>query len=992
MTTPTVHPGPSFIRAARPGDHDRQAGGAGRPLSAVRASVCQSTVDRRPWTKGTIPWLTVLGAGTVGCWWRIRALGDPRLHLSAFYGWFTAAFALYLVTVWLVRRTEQAARPRVAFVSGLGLVFAVSVLARIVLLDTTPTLSDDIYRYRWDGRVQRAGFDPYAYPPNNLTLAFLRDAQFPRINFPQLRAVYPPLTELAFRLGTRLGDSLTAQKVVFVLAELVTVASLLFILWRRGQSLLWMAAYAWHPLVILEIAGSGHNDSLGVAALWLGLAAWEARLWSGCAFAWVAAFLAKFFSIVLTPWWWYRRTSRGWLAVFALLAVSSLAWHRSLVCAVVESFSAMASKGSSNASLYLAISAGVSHAKVAPLVALGMCTAFLLWWAKREIDPIRYLCGVVAAAALLSPVLHPWYLLWLIPCFCFWRAPALVALTGTVVLAYTVWPGRLADGRWTLPVWAHVLEYAPVALLGLWALRRAIREWPSGQVAKWRRSQRSDSQMATAFCSHFATSPPSHLATPLRVALIIPARNEAEALGRVLAEIPRHLVHEIIVVDNGSTDKTAEVVVRSGARLAREPRPGYGRACLAGITVLDPSVDTVAFMDADHSDDPEDLVRVLAPIAQGRADLVIGSRVFLAEPGSLAVQQRFGNRLACWLMRWLFGARYTDLGPFRAIRRRSLEQLQMEDQAFGWTVEMQAKAAIHRLRVVEVPVRYRRRIGRSKISGTISGTIRAGVAIISTILKIACSWRLEAGGWRLVRLPTALSLRPSAKRLLIFLKYPTPGQVKTRLAEAVGSQASCEIARAIAELTLERMRVLRDETIVCVDPPGALELARAWLGPRWHLRPQRGAHLGERLAEATSHTFAEGAGKVVVIGSDSPWLTAVDVEAAFAELDRADVVIGPAEDGGYYLIGLSRETPGLFVGVAWGSSAVYAQTLANANALGWRVSRLKPGYDVDRLDDVRRFLSEERARGAVPDAVEVIASASGNGSSGIGITGEEDHA
>ncbi|MBI3021155.1 MAG: glycosyltransferase, partial [Candidatus Omnitrophica bacterium] len=151
-----------------------------------------------------------------------------------------------------------------------------------------------------------------------------------------------------------------------------------------------------------------------------------------------------------------------------------------------------------------------------------------------------------------------------------------------------------------------------------------------------------------------------------------------------------------------------------------------GGALLGGsLAALDPLVDTVVFLDGDHSDDPEDLPALLAPIAQGRADFVIGSRVAQAEPGSLTLQQRFGNRLACALMRRLFGARYTDLGPFRAIRREALEQLRMRDQDFGWTVEMQAKAALHRLRIVEVPVRYRRRIGRSKISGTLSGTVRA---------------------------------------------------------------------------------------------------------------------------------------------------------------------------------------------------------------------------------------------------------------------------
>ncbi len=436
-----------------------------------------------------------LGVGGVWCWWRIRALGDVRLHLAAFYGWFTLAFISYLAALWLIRRSEQAPCARRMMWSGLGVIGVVAVAARLCLLGTTPTLSDDIYRYRWDGRVQLAGIDPYAYPPDAPALASLRDELSPRINFPHLRTVYPPLNELAFRAGAMIGHGLTGQKIVFLCVELITIMSILFILHRRKRSLWWIAAYAWHPLVILEIAGSGHNDALGVALLWAGLAAYEPcrgqgevpspagmgrgmRLrWFGVTLAWSGAFLSKFASALLVPWWWFRRQGRGWLMICAVLSMLPLLAHPTMISALTESLSAMTVRFESNASLYLALVWIAHSAAFGRIMAVTLLAAFSLWWARRQDDPIAYLLGVFSAAALLSPVLHPWYVVWLIPCFCFYRVPALLALSGTVVLAYTVWPGRLADGHWAIPLWAHGLEYAPVVLLGMWELHRC--KWDS---------------------------------------------------------------------------------------------------------------------------------------------------------------------------------------------------------------------------------------------------------------------------------------------------------------------------------------------------------------------------------------------------------------------------------------------------------------------------------------------------------------------------------
>lgn len=217
----------------------------------------------------------------------------------------------------------------------------------------------------------------------------------------------------------------------------------------------------------------------------------------------------------------------------------------------------------------------------------------------------------------------------------------------------------------------------------------------------------------------------------MRVAVLIPALNEEEALPLVLADLSRRRPDRVVVVDNGSEDRTAEVARAGGAEVVVEPRRGYGSACLAGLRHLsgDPP-DVLVFLDGDHSDDVEDLPRLLAPIERGAADLVLGDRTAQAERGALLPQQRVGNLVATTLIRALTGLSTRDMGPLRAIRWSALMGLRMADPAFGWNVEMHMKAARAGLRVVELPVRYRPRRGVSKISGTVRGSIKAGVGML----------------------------------------------------------------------------------------------------------------------------------------------------------------------------------------------------------------------------------------------------------------------
>jgi len=223
------------------------------------------------------------------------------------------------------------------------------------------------------------------------------------------------------------------------------------------------------------------------------------------------------------------------------------------------------------------------------------------------------------------------------------------------------------------------------------------------------------------------------------VDVIIPAYNEGESIQLVIKDIPKDLVREIVVVNNNSSDNTAEKARLAGARVLDEPKMGYGRACLKGISHLSQKQkvpDIVVFMDGDYSDHAEDMRKLVEPIVEGKEDITIGVRTSRKrEDGSMTPQQVFGNKIAAWLIRLLYQKKITDLGPFRAIRYDSLIHIGMKDKTYGWTVEMQLKSIKNKLRMREVEVSYRKRIGVSKVSGTLKGTILAGYKIITTILK-----------------------------------------------------------------------------------------------------------------------------------------------------------------------------------------------------------------------------------------------------------------
>ncbi|MCB0505589.1 MAG: glycosyltransferase family 2 protein [Cyclobacteriaceae bacterium] len=223
------------------------------------------------------------------------------------------------------------------------------------------------------------------------------------------------------------------------------------------------------------------------------------------------------------------------------------------------------------------------------------------------------------------------------------------------------------------------------------------------------------------------------------IRVIIPALNEEKSIAKVINEIPEKLVKEIIVCDNNSADKTSEEAKKAGATVLLEKEKGYGASCLKGINYinnLEEKTDIVVFLDGDYSDYPEEMYQLVAPIQNDEADMVIGSRALgIKEKGSLTPQQVFGNWLATKMLKAFYGVHFTDLGPFRAIKLDTLNLLNMQDRNYGWTVEMQIKAAKQKIRSIEVPVSYRQRIGFSKVSGTVKGTFMAGYKIILTLFK-----------------------------------------------------------------------------------------------------------------------------------------------------------------------------------------------------------------------------------------------------------------
>ena len=665
--------------------------------------------------------LAVTGLVVVAASIALGAVDRFHLHIPAFLALYAAAFVAYAVAVRAVLRS--AVSPR----SALWVVAMVAVAARVALLPTQPDLSTDAYRYVWEGRVVLHGANPFALAPADSSLVTLRDSTFELINHKPLVTIYPPLAQGLFALGAWIAPNLVALKSLFSLFDLGIVLVLVALLRARGRPATHALIYAWSPLVIVETAHSGHLDAAGAFFLVLGVAllARGRRVWGGVVLG--ASFLIKYLAIALTPFL-LRRGFRAAIPAFIAVAVLGYLPFLGAGDGLTRSLRTYGFDWSFNGPPFMALSILLRDGALVRWVLAALGALAVLAISYRDRDLVRVTYFIVGTAILLSPTVYPWYLVWIVPFLCVFPNRAWLLFTGLVALSYWVWIVHDATGAWMLPNWILALEYMPFYGLLVWDAAATPRVLSSASPLRsgLPRMRTSSPSLVGA-----RRTPPA----AMRVSIVMPARNEEVSIGLVLEEIPRHLVDEVIVVDNGSTDRTAEVARLHGATVVQEPTPGYGAACLAGIARVASPSNVIVILDADHSDYPEDLPALLAPIASGEADLAIGSRTRGgAEPGALPWNQRFGNRLACALMRSLYGVRPTDMGPFRAIRRDALDALAMRDRTFGWNVEMHAKAVIEGLSIVEVPVRYRKRVGQSKISGTVRGTIRAGTKIIATIL------------------------------------------------------------------------------------------------------------------------------------------------------------------------------------------------------------------------------------------------------------------
>jgi len=672
--------------------------------------------------------LTVLGAASTLLYLRGLSIeGEGADRIPWFIRLALVQGLVYFVgclVVWR-GRTQQ---------STLLIVIVFAALFRLSILFTPPLLSDDVYRYVWDGRVQSQGINPYKYIPADDSLKSLRDTEiYPKINRRDWApTMYPPGAEALFLLTTRASESVTWMKATMVAFEGITIWAIIALLASFGLPAQRVLIYAWHPLLVWEFAGSGHLDGIVIAFIALSLLACRRRLDGTTGLLLGCATMVKFFPAILFPalyrrWNW--RMPAAFLATILVAYLPYIGIGAGRVLGYLPGY--MAEEGMTSGDRYfiLALARRLSGVQIPQTVFFAFAVCALLSIAissliKRNQDEMAAVHQAFALAlsftVLLSPR-YPWYFAWLVPFLCFVPAISIFYLTVASFTLYGLWLNSSAGS---------LLAINSFLYLGAAAIAVFSRILLAGRR---RGAERLSPPPALARAGYDLTS------LSEKVSVVIPCLNEEDTIADVVEAVRRERkVSEVIVVDNDSNDCTPERALNAGARVIREPQRGYGSACFAGFRACGTACDVVVFIDGDGSDCPEDIERLVEPILQGTHDFVLASRLQgRREPGSMYFTQVIAGHLIGFILRILYGVRYTDMGPFRAIRRSALESLGMREMTYGWPLEMQMRAARAGLRILEVPVNYRRRnAGRSKISGTLTGTALATTRILWTLLRV----------------------------------------------------------------------------------------------------------------------------------------------------------------------------------------------------------------------------------------------------------------
>lgn len=597
------------------------------------------------------------------------------------------------------------------------MLFIVAACLHIIAIFGFAAFEDDYFRFIWDGwRLVTTG-SPYGTAPADFFGAALPGGglalTLDGVNNPNLPTIYGPTLQMVFALAYLVaGTDAAGLRLIFAAVNLILIAML-----ARWTDPRRAALYAWCPLPIAEIVIHIHADGIMAALLMAGLLlARRYPVAAGVLFGLAAG--AKIVALALWPLL-LRMNARALAAAAAALLAIYAPFLIQGTGAGFESTGIFAGQWYYNPlgfALFDRLLPPVSARVLAAL--LGMGAIMYLHARTRNLEgaPIAAIFGIIL---LLAPAVNAWYLLWLLPFAVkdrkIWPFAAAAALPLSYFTGLNMGSNILRDYEVHPAAWT-----AQILLIAL----AAGCDWRRGRAQK----------------GAVAVSGLTPIAHP-QISVVIPALNEEASIGDVVRGIKRQ--HwpgkpSIIVADNGSTDATVMAAQAAGAVTIGEHQRGYGAACLAGISAIPPGTNIILFMDGDGADIPEEAPGLIAPLIDGTADLVIGSRALgQAEKGAMTVPQRFGNWLATRLAWVIWGARMTDLGPFRAIRRDSFDRLAMADRDFGWTIEMQVKAIQQNLRMAELPVGYRRRIGVSKISGTLRGVVLAGNKILYVIAREA---------------------------------------------------------------------------------------------------------------------------------------------------------------------------------------------------------------------------------------------------------------